>query len=227
MADVPDGQNIRLPVSGVNRGRLGKRLMPIRNDIRTEALLAQFCAQRDASRGEAKKASPALPTPVKVEDDRVGISLSGWLNVEAVNGILKDSVMEQFNLAHSDVGIDVSVREVERAGVDTSSEAAARRIAEFATGFLGAFGRNQVDGLGEEQIGGFLSVVRRAIDAEFQKAREFLEGIAEVTETIDESIEWTFIQVNELLDQFHPTQLDMILACRSAGAGESLGGLVS
>lgn len=204
--------------------------MPIRNDIRTEALLAQFRAQREAVRGEEKKAqakSQESPTRVQAANDSVETSLSGRLNVEAVNGILKDSVMEQLNPALSDVGIDVSVREVERAGVDTSPEAAARRIAEFATGFLGAFGRNQVDGLGEEQIGGFLSVVRGAIDAGFQKAREFLEGIAEVTETIDESIERTFIQVSELLDQFHQTQLDMIRARRSDGAGESLGGLGS
>ncbi len=164
---------------------------------------------------------------MQAANDSVEISLSGRLNVEAVNGILKDSVMEQLKVAFSDTNIDASVDEAGGSKNDTSPEAAARRIVAFATGFLGAFGGNQAGGLGEEQIGGLLSVVRGAIDAGFQKAREFLEGIAEVSETIDESIERTFIQVNELLDHFHQTQLDMIRARRNDEAGESPGGLVS
>ena len=200
--------------------------MPIRNDIRTEALLAQFRAQREAARGEEKKASQASPTRVQDGNDRVEISLAGRLSVEAVNSILRDSIAEQLTLAFKEAGIDVRVDGAESLGVDTSPEAAARRIAAFATGFLGVFG-NQTDGLGEEQIGGFLSVVRAAIEAGFQKARDFLEGITELNETIDENIKRTFARVNQLLDNFHQTQLDMIRARRGDEGSEPLGGLVT
>ena len=209
--------------------------MSIQTDIRTQELLARFRAQRSPLRREGKEvaakpsgtgaASRAVRAdlylqaqagasgvqaaqPGQTSGDRVEISLSANMTVEAVNGILNDSVVEQINKALQEAGIDLKV--AADLGLDTSAGATARRIVDFSTGFLNAYRQNHADDAGEAQIEGFMSLTRGAIEDGFQKARDFLEGITKLSEAIRRNIDRTFELTEQYLSEFHREQIDLI-----------------
>lgn len=216
--------------------------MPINTDIRIEALRAQFRAQQaDARRTEKKAATrpPGAARGVSMDvrlqayvsasglhagqgaSDRVEISLAANMTVEAANGIVMDSVVEQINRAIQEAGIDLSVEEARASGLDTTPKGTARRIADFATGFFEAFRQNHADETDRGQVAGFMSLIRGAIEEGFQQARDFLEGITSLSETIDENINRTFELANRYLDDFHQAQLDLLQEDGSEQAGAS------
>ena len=121
-------------------------------------------------------------------------------------------MVEQINKALQEAGIDLKVEDAASSGQDTSPEATARRIVDFAGGFLDRFVQNHALESGKSQIQGFMSLVRGAIVEGFQQARDFLEGITKLSETIDSNISKTFELTNQYLDDFHNTQLDLIQA---------------
>lgn len=198
--------------------------MPIRTDLNTQELIAQFRAQRDAAqrRTEAPSSKPkpgassGVQSSVKLEatirasksadTDQVDIQLAGSLTVEAANGILEDSVVEEINKAFQEAGIDLTVEDIRSEG-SVSPEATANRIVGFATGFLDAYNENHAADAPRARIQGFMSVIRQAITNGFQQARDFLSGIEKLSETVDENISKTFEITNALLDRFHETQL--------------------
>ena len=65
-----------------------------------------------------------------------------------------------------------------------------------------------------------MSLIRGAIEEGFQKAREFLEGITKLSETIDQNISRTFELTNQYLDEFHRTQVDLIQNASERGGGD-------
>ena len=202
--------------------------MPIRTDLNTQELRAQFQAQRQSNQkrpasenaGAAKETTARVQSSVKLEatirasgaseSDSVDITLSGSLTLEAANGILEDSVIEEINKAFKEAGVDLAA-EGSR-GESTTPEATASRIVDFATGFLEAFEANNQSDAAEARIEGFMNVIREAISEGFQHAREFLEGIKKLSETVDENITKTFEVTNTLLDRFHQAQLDNLAA---------------
>ena len=227
--------------------------MSIQTDIRTQELLAQFRAQRSLPRGEGKKAvaessgTVAASRSVKQDlylqaqastsgmqagksgqasGDRVEISLAANLTIEAANGILNDSVVEQINKALQEAGIDLKVEDVGDLNIDTSPEATARRIVDFSAGFLEAHQQNHADEADAVRVEGFMSLVRGAIKDGFQKARDFLEGITKLSEAVDQNIDRTFELTNQYLDDFHREQLDLIQRAEAdpaAAQGEEQG----
>ena len=146
--------------------------------------------------------------------DRVEISLAANLTVEAVNGILNDSVVEHINKAIQEAGIDLKVEEAEASGIDTSPEVTARRIADYSAGFLDRFAAGRGGMASEATIEGFMSLIRDAIEVGFKQAREVLAGVTKVSGTIDQNISRTLELTHQYLNEFHQTQVEQI---QSAG----------
>ena len=179
--------------------------MPIHTDLHTEALLAQYRAQRTTTQ-QSTSDNKATQTTQQTKD-RVEISISANLTTETANGIMFDSVVEQINKALQEAGIDLKVEDGQTGKIDTSPEGTARRIADFATGFLDAFRQNHIGEDNTVQVQGLMSLTRNAIQEGFQHAREFLEGITKLSDTIEKDIDQTIELTNQYLDEFEQTQL--------------------
>ncbi|MCZ6634410.1 MAG: DUF5610 domain-containing protein [bacterium] len=173
--------------------------MPILTDIYTKSLSFQMTAHKASQ--PAKRSSEQVETTDKVE-----ISLSVELTVETANGIMLDSVLEQINKVIQEAGIDLKVEDA--SGVDMSSEATAKRIVNFATGFLDAYRKNHAGEANVVQVKGFMSLTRMAIEEGFQSARDFLEGMTRLSETIDENINQTFALTQQFLKAFQQAELE-------------------
>ncbi|MDA0749011.1 MAG: DUF5610 domain-containing protein, partial [bacterium] len=159
-------------------------------DMHTEALRAHFRVFQSTVRKSGMHPVESTPgvkrvdeyvrasvlRPARIGGDRVEISLSARMTVEAANGIAQDSMVEQINKAIQEAGIDLSVEGARDAGLDLSPEATAKRISEFALGYRNAFDEIHVGESAETRITGFLSMIRGAIQEGFQHARQFLEG---------------------------------------------------
>lgn len=181
--------------------------MPIHTDLHTEALLAQYRAQRTQTR-ESHAASENQNTHATQQTkDRVEISLSANLTVETANGIMFDSVVEQINKALQEAGIDLKVEDGQSGKVDTSPEGTARRIVDFATGFLDKYRQNHLSDDPNTQVQGFMSLTRNAIEEGFLQARDFLKGITKLSDAIEKDIDQTFERTNQYLDAFQNVQL--------------------
>lgn len=180
--------------------------MPIHTDIHTEAILAQYRAQRTTTR-ESHTASDKKNTQATHQtQDRVEISIAANLTPEAANGIMFDSVVEQINKALQEGGIDLKAEDGQTGKVDVSPEGTARRIVDFAGRFLNAFRQNHGSDSNETQLNGFMSLTRNAIQEGFQHAKDFLNGITKLSDTIQENIDQTFQLTNQYLDEFHQAQ---------------------
>ena len=175
--------------------------MPIHTDIHTEALLAQYRAQRTTTRAPqtTEKAAASHKT-----EDRVELSISANLTTEAANGILFDSVVEQINKALQEGGINLKVEEDHK--TDTSPEGTARKIVDFATGFINAYRQNHAGQNNGAQVQGFMSLTRNAIEEGFQHATDFLKGITKLSDTIEKNIDQTFELTQQYLDTFQQAQ---------------------
>ncbi len=180
--------------------------MPIHNDLNTEALLAQYQAQRTTSRESRETSDNKITQTTHQTKDSVELSISANLTTEAANGIMFTSVTDQINKALQEAGIDLKVEDGQTGKIDTSPEGTARRIVDFATGFLDSFRENHVGESSGVQIQGFMSLTRNAIVEGFQHARDFLKGITTLSDTIEQNIDQTFELTNKYLDELQLTQ---------------------
>lgn len=152
--------------------------------------------------------------------DSVEIGLSANMTVEDANTILWDRLADRINEAFRQAGVEVDIREVDRQGLDTSPEATAKRIVDFATGFLGVYAKNHAGQDEEGRLGGFMSLIRDAIDQGFADARDILKGIADISGPISDNIDKTYELTQKGLDDFYRKQLDLI---KKQQGGESGG----
>ena len=146
--------------------------------------------------------------------DSVQIDLSINLSIESANQILNDRIAEKLNAAFEEAGVDLDIREIQNQNLDTSPEATAKRIVSFATGFFGAFVKNQGDVQGEDQdetarLDDFMSLIGGAIDEGFAEALDILSGIADISGEIQDNIDRTYELVQKGLEEFRQRQLDL------------------
>lgn len=142
--------------------------------------------------------------------DSVQIDLSVNMTIENANDILKDRLADRINEAFKQAGVEIDIREVEKQNLDTSPEATAKRIVDFATGFLGVYAENHGDEDEKGRLDGFMSLIRDAIDKGFADARDILTGIADISGPISDNIDKTYELTQKGLDEFHKRQLDLI-----------------
>ena len=181
--------------------------MSIHTDLHTEALWAQYRTKRTQTRDSHGATDKQNTHATQQTKDRVEISISANFTVETANGIMFDSVVEQINKALQEAGIDLKVEDGQSGKVDTSPEATARRIVNFATGFLDKYRQNHLGKDHSTQIQGFMSLTRNAIEEGFLQARDFLKGITKLSDAIEKDIDQTFERTNQYLDAFQNAQL--------------------
>ncbi|OGG48048.1 MAG: hypothetical protein A3F84_22490 [Candidatus Handelsmanbacteria bacterium RIFCSPLOWO2_12_FULL_64_10] len=151
--------------------------------------------------------------------DSVQIDLSVNMTIGDANKILRDRLADRINEAFKQAGVEVDIREVEKQNLDTSPEATAKRIVDFATGFLGVYAENHADQDGEGRLEGFMSLIRDAIDQGFSDARDILKGIADISGPISDAIDRTYELTQKGLDDFHKKQLDFITKKQGGESG--------
>lgn len=142
--------------------------------------------------------------------DSVQIGLSANMTVEDASKILKDRLAEKINDAFKKAGVNVDIREVQKQNLDTSPEATAKRIVDFATSFIGAYAKNHANQDEKGQLEGFMSLIGGAIDKGFSDARDILKGIADISGPISDNIDKTYTLTQKGLGDFHKKQLDLI-----------------
>ena len=152
--------------------------------------------------------------------DSVQIGLSANLTVDDANKILKDRLAETINDAFKKAGVNVDIREVQKQNLDTSPEATAKRIVDFATGFIGAYAKNHANQDDKGRLEGFMSLIGGAIDKGFSDARDILKGIADISGPVSDNIDKTYDLTQKGLDDFYKKQTDLI-ARRGDQGGKS------
>ena len=132
--------------------------------------------------------------------DLLDLGQSGGLTNEKAMGIVVERAMAQLRAVVTDARAQLGIPEGQ--ALDTSPEATANRIADFALGAFGAWHKNHSE-LGEEDARKeFASFIGGAIQQGISEARGILEALnalnGEVNSNIDKT--WGFIQ--ERLDNF-------------------------
>ena len=174
--------------------------------------------EKAVSRTQARFEASYASLGIRVSDsgqeetaaDAVQINLSSNLTISDANKILKDQLADRINSAFREAGVEIDIREVERQNQDTSPEATARRIVDFATGFLGVYSENHAKNGQTEQLDGFMSLIRDAIDKGFADARDILNGIADISGPVSDNIDKTYDLTQKGLDDFYKKQTDLI-----------------
>lgn len=152
--------------------------------------------------------------------DSVQISLSSSLTIDDANKILKDQLSEKINAAFKEAGVDIDIEEVQKQNQDTSPEATARRIVDFATGFFGVYAKNHGNEEDTGRLDGFMSLIRDAVDKGFADARDILKGIADISGPVSDGIDRTYDLTQKGLDEFRRKQLDLISGGDQGGNSE-------
>ena len=169
--------------------------------LHTEALIARFRAERSMKRTGADGAR--AHTSQSMSDS---IEISAAATASAVNGVVNDSVVEQINKVIQEAGIDLRI-ETDGSSFAVSPEGAARRIADFATGYLEAYSESRASQPVETRIDGFMSLIRGAIEEGFSHARDFLSSVTGLSETLSQAIDRTHELTTGYLSDFRSAQL--------------------
>ena len=119
--------------------------------------------------------------------------------------MLNDSVVEQINKAIQEAGIDLWVDT--EGSFEVSPDGTARRIADYASGYLDAYSQSRLDQPIESRINGFMSLIRGAIEEGFTHARDFLSGITMLSDTLADTIDKTYQMTQGYLTEFRYAQL--------------------
>ena len=133
----------------------------VQTSLHTEALIARFRAERTTKQTGA---DGARAHSSQSSNDSVEISAAATTSA-SVNGVVNDSVVEQINKAIKEAGIDLRIET--DGSFEVSSEGTARRIADFATGYLNAYSGSRASQPVEMRIDGFMSLIRGAIEEGF------------------------------------------------------------
>lgn len=145
---------------------------------------------------------PLLPTELSAGGNRdvVEFGQGGRVSTEQAQGIVLDRAYEQLRAvvdgARSELGIP------EGAVLDTSPEATANRIADFALGFFGKYAENNGLENNEEGRGAFVKFIGAAIDAGIGEARGILDALQSLSPEVGSNIDKTASIIQQRLDDF-------------------------
>ena len=122
------------------------------------------------------------------------------LSFEQSISLVTDKAFEKLQTVVSDARAALGLPE--DAVVDTSPEATADRIANFALGFFGNFQKNNPELEGDEARQGFVDLVGPAIQQGIQEARDILEGLQALTPEVGSTIDGIASLIQDRLDDF-------------------------
>jgi len=87
-------------------------------------------------------------------------------------------------------------------GVDTSPEATAGRIVDFATQFFSVYQQQNSSMSFDDQLSGFMDIIGGAIDQGFKEARDILSGLKVLEGDIADGVDKTYGLVQQGLQDF-------------------------
>jgi hypothetical protein len=133
------------------------------------------------------------------------LELSNSIDGDYAQKVLNDSLADRLDKAFAEAGVEIDTKGLLESGLDTSPEATAKRIVDFATGFLAAFKSNNPDLEDTEQIDEFTALIKDAVEEGFEDAGKILQGIgrisAEVQGGIDKTHELVMKGIEDFADQ--------------------------
>lgn len=169
--------------------------------VRTQGTTpAKDILSRTAEGAASAKDVPSRTAAVDVVE--VGVQVDGRF----VSRVLQDSLEERLNAALEKAGVEMSAGELLSGGMDSSPQATATRIVDFAVSFHAAYQGTHQGEEGAVQLEGFVGLIKGAMEEGFAGARELLDGFAEMSEEIEGGIGETFDLAMRGIDAFAEEQ---------------------
>lgn len=165
--------------------------------------VARFSGAAAKTQGAAS-AKDVLSSAQATDTDVVEVSAQ--VDEGFVSRVLQDSLEERLGAALEKAGVEMSVGELVSSETDTSPQATATRITDFAVSFYAAYQGNHQDQEGAVQLEGFVELVKGAVEEGFTGARELLDGFAEMSEEAEGDIDETFELTMRGIDAFAEEQ---------------------
>ena len=134
------------------------------------------------------------------------LEVGGEVDADFAQTVLRNSVEESMTATFEAAGIDLSVESLKASKADHFPSATAKLIVDFAVGFLAQFKANHSEQPGNTQIEGFTELVRGAVEAGFQDARDILGKIGEISGDIAGGIDEIFQLAMKGIDDFAAEQ---------------------
>ncbi len=138
------------------------------------------------------------------------------------NRVLSDSLNDKLNSMFQEAGMDTTVESLLESGTDFSPEATANRIVEFATGFYGQYQANNPEMSEKEQLEGFSTMIKGAIEEGFAGAQEMLEGLGEIDSDVQAGIDETFDLAMKGIDDFVAQRTEQLANAPDEGGATAL-----
>lgn len=134
------------------------------------------------------------------------------INGDFADRVLQDSLEKRLNEAFETAGLDMSTESLLASGQDMSPEAVSGRIVDFAVSFFGAFKDNNSDEEASEQLDGFVSMIKGAVEQGFAEAGDILKGIGQITGEAQSDMDETFNLTMNKIDAFAEGERTLIEA---------------
>lgn len=154
--------------------------------------LSRLLNPGQATPGQSRPSITAAPTPAEMK-----LQISN----EPLSLVYRTAVQKLNELLAPDLG-DKGLQGLADSGIDFSPQAVADRILSFATAGLGSYrDRHPTQGQ-DEQLNGFVGLIRDAIDQGFAEARHILDGLGVLNGDIAASTDQTHALIQDGLDRF-------------------------
>ncbi|MCL2917991.1 DUF5610 domain-containing protein [Shewanella litorisediminis] len=133
------------------------------------------------------------------------LSAQQEVNLSAANEpmvLLYRAAIEAINEQLAPTQGEQAIERLAEEGVDTSPEATAGRIVDFATQFFSVYQSQNSSQSFEQQLEGFMGVIGGAIDQGFKEARDILDGLKVLEGDIAAGVDKTYDLVQQGLKDF-------------------------
>lgn len=167
-------------------------------------------------------ASTTLSQGAGAPQEAVLLSLNRRVDGDFAQRVVADSVQETLTAALDKAGLTSEVESLLSSGLDFSPEATSQRIVDFAISFFDAFKNNHQDDGGEEQLDGFVDLIKGAVAEGFAQAGDILTGIGNTPGKVADDIDRTQQLVMQGIDRFADEQRDLMVPPPEEGEAPSL-----
>ena len=190
----------------------------------SQSLIASAKQGADKAIGISAQVTAAriLSTDPQAPDEAVTLSVNRRIDFEFGQRVLTDSMEDKLNTALEKAGLDMRAEDLLEEGLDTTPEATADRITEFATAFFDAYKANN-DGMeAQAQIDNFVELIKGAVDEGFEDSREILSGIGRIPQQVTQDIDRTYELTMQGIDKFAEEQESALAPPPEEGEAPSL-----
>ena len=146
--------------------------------------------------------TPVLPQDMNVDfpKDVIEIGKGKSLSSDESMQIVVERAMDKLRSVVSDARSQLGLSEDQQ--VDTSPDATAGRIADFALGAFSSWSKNHTDVEGEDARQQFVDFIGGAIQQGISEARGILQSLNSLTGEVDGNIDKTWSAVQSRLNDF-------------------------